>query len=248
MADGSHSEALVRRVSAIVDPAVRIAYVRHVLGEMDTEDVAEIFLVARSGAEEKRRGHVALLQCMTLALADERSHPLREAVRNALVALGQEEAALALYPSDSTADDEALRVPDFGRGRVLTLGERKSLARRHDRDVIGRVLRDPHPDVIRILLGNPGLTETDVVHLCARRPVVGDVLRQVFLSPRWIIRDPVRVALVLNPWTPLDMALQIVPLLRAPDLRRALAAADLGAELHDACRRLLDRSAPKALH
>ena len=55
------------------------------------------------------------------------------------------------------------------RGRPLTLGERKSLARTHDRSLIQRVVRDPHPDVIRILLDNPSLTEEDVGRVCAQR-------------------------------------------------------------------------------
>lgn len=248
MGSSNESELLVRRVALIVDPALRTAYVRHTLLGMRPEEVAEVFLVARSGAEEKRRGHVELLQSVTLALAAEGSGALRTAVRDALVERGQEEAALALFDTTEPDVDEALRIPDFGAGRVLALGERKALARRADREIIERVLRDPHPDVIRILLHNPNVTETQVVLLCARRPVVADVLREVFRSPRWVIRDRVRVALLLNPWTPLDMALQVAPLVRTPDLRRALAASDLAPELRAACERLLARGAPASLH
>jgi hypothetical protein len=128
------------------------------------------------------------------------------------------------------------------------LGERKALARKNDRQLIAKVLRDPHPDVIRILLGNPGLTDTDVVLLCARRPGATEVLREVFRSLRWVGREPVRVALALNPWTPLDIALQVAPLLRAPDLRRASHSADLAPEMHATCRRLLDGGGAAPLH
>ena len=79
--------------------------------------------------------------------------------------------ARTLEIPDPNDEDDAQRIPDFGVGRPLTLGERKSLARRPDRDLIARVMRDPNPDVIRILLNNPGLTESDVVRVCARRPV-----------------------------------------------------------------------------
>ena len=67
-------------------------------------------------------------------------------------------------------------IPDYGRGRPLTLGERKSLARRPDRAMLDRLLHDPHPDVIRRLLRNPRLTEDDVVRLAARRPGRPEVL------------------------------------------------------------------------
>lgn len=115
-----------------------------------------------------------------------------------------------------TDEDDALPVPDYGRGRAPTLGERKSLARRPDRKFVERVLRDPHPDVIALLLKNPRLTEADVVRLCARRPNTAEVLRQVFCDPRWSSRPRVRNALALNPSTPEPVVHAVLPLL-APD-------------------------------
>ena len=88
---------------------------------------------------------------------------------------------------DAPEEEPQHRVPDYGRGRPLTLGERKSLARKPDRRMFDRVLRDPHPDVIALLLQNPRLTETDVVRLCSRRPGVAEVLSRVFAS-RWSLR------------------------------------------------------------
>src|SRR4051812_39736685 len=50
-------------------------------------------------------------------------------------------------------------VPDYGAGRELTVGERKSLARSPNRRAFDKLLKDPHPLVIQQLLGNPRLTE-----------------------------------------------------------------------------------------
>ncbi|MGD8861254.1 MAG: hypothetical protein PVI30_14700, partial [Myxococcales bacterium] len=125
----------------------------------------------------------------------------------------------------------------------------KALARRNDRDLITRVLRDPHPDVIRILLGNPALTEEDVVRLWARRPASREVQREVFGSPRWIVRYTVKTALVLNPYTPVDVALQIAPHLKAQDLRRVARSNDLRTELRQACGQLTGQNGDRsALH
>jgi hypothetical protein len=140
-----------------------------------------------------------------------------------------------LRPTGVAEDEDALRVPDFGMGRPVTLGERKSLARRHDRELIARVIRDPHPDVMRILLGNPRLTEPDVLRLCARRPVATEVLREVYRCARWIVCYPIKLALVMNPHTPVDVSLQLLPLLHEQDLKRVREAADLPPELHAAC-------------
>jgi hypothetical protein len=107
------------------------------------------------------------------------------------------------------------------------------------------VVRDPHPDVIRILLGNPHLTETDVVRLCAQRPIQAEVLRAVCSSPRWAIRPGVRVALVKNPHLPLPLALRFVPQLGATEQRAIVASPELDARLREACAAALE---PRTLH
>jgi hypothetical protein len=139
--------------------------------------------------------------------------------------------------TERPVERESFPVPDFGRGRPLTLGERKSLARTRDRNVLVKVLRDPHPDVIRILLDNPTLTENDLIRLCARRPIASDVLRVVSQHPRWIVRDAVRRTLVLNPSCPEEIALSLVPHLRAQDARRVAASLEVSDAIRDAGRR-----------
>jgi hypothetical protein len=132
------------------------------------------------------------------------------------------------------------RIPDFGRGRPLTLGERKSLARTHNRSLIQRVVRDPHPDVIRILLDNPSLTEEDVVRVCATRPNDPGVLQTVYRHRRWVVRYRPRNAILRNPDTPLDVALLLAPLLRKGELREAATASELAAPLRLSCKAIME--------
>jgi hypothetical protein len=148
-------------------------------------------------------------------------------------------------PEAHGAPDDKRRIPDFGRGRPLTLGERKSLARTHDRSLIRRVLRDPHPDVIRILLDNPSLTEEDVVRVCAARPNDPDVLQTVYRHRRWIVRYRPRNAIVRNPDTPLDTALLLAPLLRRTELEEAAASSELAPPLRLSCKTILQVRAPR---
>jgi len=103
-------------------------------------------------------------------------------------------------------------------GRPLTLGERKSAARTHDREQIGLLLRDPHPMVVAILLDNPHITEGDVVKMASMRPAVPDSLSKIAAHPRWSVRHAVKRALVLNPSTPLADAIRITTTLRPAEL------------------------------
>lgn len=231
------TELLARRITHIVDASMRTAYVRHTLLSMSASEVADLLVVVHAYAAAKSPRHATLLASLSMALAEDCCDELRPAVALLLDARHERALARSLRRDAIEEEEDALRVPDFGLGRPITLGERKSLARKHDRELITRVLRDPHPDVIRILLHNPGVVENDVLLLCARRPVAVDVLREVFKSARWIVRYPIKLALVLNPYTPLDVALQLAPLIHDQDLRRVLEAADLPPELHAACRR-----------
>jgi hypothetical protein len=238
------AETLARRVRALRDPSLRIAHVRRELAGMDPATAADVLTVISARAQARQDHHAILLLAVSLALSDDDAAPLRRALSAAATLRGQEEVA-ALFavrssqetaePADPDAPPAPLAVPDTER--PLTLGERKALARRADRNLIARAVRDPDPHVIRILLHNPALTEDDVVRLCARRPVAAAVLREVFRAPRWIARYRVRHALLRNPHSPLDLALQMAPHLTEQDARAASLATELHDELRLACRR-----------
>ena len=132
---------------------------------------------------------------------------------------------LQLAPARFSSERE--RIPQFGRDRPLSLGERKSLARGSDRQLLQQAVRDPHPGVTQIILKNPKLLEVDVVRLCARRPINGETTRVVFQSIRWMVRYAVRSAIIRNPFSPTDLALQTVVHLTSSDAREVMNSPDL---------------------
>ena len=74
----------------------------------------------------------------------------------------------------------SVRVPRIMPDRDLTLGERRTLARSADRNVLTRLLTDPDPGVISILLGNPKVLERDVLRIASGQPNLAEVLSEVF--------------------------------------------------------------------
>ena len=107
--------------------------------------------------------------------------------------------------------------------RPRTLGERKALARTHRRDKLTLLIRDPHPQVVAIVLDNPHITEQDVVKMASARPAVPESLAKIAAHPRWSVRHAVKRSLVLNPSTPLAEAIRIATTLRASDLAELAA-------------------------
>ncbi|MEM7138885.1 MAG: hypothetical protein AAF500_20075 [Myxococcota bacterium] len=236
-------EGLFRRLSRIDEIAMRAGLLVEQLSSLELADglqlVEDAYRGAALGLPDAQRSLLAL----GWSLFDPRLEKRRAALGLAARQEGRHwlsDMLLAAAPTDEVGEDTARRVPDFGRGRPLTLGERKSLARTHDRDLIQRVVRDPHPDVVRILLDNPALTEEDVVRLSAIRPNDPDVLRAVYRHPRWVVRYRPRHAIVRNPACPLDIGLLLVPHLRTAELKEAAMASGLAAPLRLSCRMILE--------
>lgn len=174
---------------------------------------------------------VETLECLTKAVADatlpyDRRKQLYQAAterglpavaRLFLVASPQGELPRQL--EKQLGPERPLRPAD----RPLTLGERKALARTHRRDQLLLLIRDPHPQVVGILLDNPHVTEADVVKIAAARPAAPESLAKVAAHPRWSVRHAIKRALVLNPATPLADAIRIATTLRAPELAELAA-------------------------
>lgn len=227
-----HADELAQRLKTVRDPAMRAAYVR---AEVEALDGAALAGVVAHLEARATPAHLDVLLLVSMALSEDAMAERRQDAARSASAMGLPRVAELLAPHEAqTPEIGELRVPDFGKGRPLTLGERKTLARRRDRQTLARVLRDPSPDVIAILLDNPSLTLTDITRFAALRPVPPASLVHVYRHPRWITRYEVRRALVQNPYLPLDLAISLCPhltasdagkLARSPDLRPPLRAA-----------------------
>ncbi len=196
------ADELMHRVASIGDAKARVAWLKVSLAEVSADELHELLavLVERAGLRD------SAAQVTLLAVTE---------------ATGGDPRLRGAGPDET---DTVYRA-DWGTGRALTLGERKSLARRPDRRLLDRALRDGHPDVVRQLLVNPRLTEPDVVRMCAAPDATGATLRQVFDAPRWAVRPRVRRAIACNPNAPIEIAIALVPLLARAELRELAADA-----------------------
>ncbi len=241
MAHESAAESLARACEEVPDTALRVAFVRHQLGTLPDVDAVDVLALAFRSSELGDPRARQLASTAAMALAPSSALSLRAQLADAAHRRGHRDLARLLTREEREDELDATRVPDHGTGRPLTLGERKSLARRRDRHLLTRVLTDPHPDVIRLLLGNPMIVEADVVRLAARRPANAEVSREIAGTPRWMVRYAVQLALVKNPGTPRDVSLPLVALLRTPDLSEIERLPDLSHAVHDAAHRALRR-------
>ena len=130
----------------------------------------------------------------------------------------------------------SVRVPKILPDRDLTLGERRTLARSADRNVLTRLLTDPDPGVIAILLRNPKVLERDVLRIASGQPNLAAVLSEVFVNDRWCRRRNVQLALLQNPYTPRDLSRNLLELMDETGLREVLQARSIDSTIRDAAR------------
>jgi hypothetical protein len=238
------------RAANALDGGLRVAYLASEI-EAHPIVVAAEALDEVCGAGEQADPHAReLLVTLVDLLAAGRGALFREKLReqaaqHSFLALGRLLRRPASPSSRAAAPGPGeARVPDYGTGRTLTLGERKALARRPTRKALEKLFADPHPAVIRTLLQNPKVIEDDVVRLVARRPNDAAVLAEVARSPRWAHRVKVRLAIVLNPDTAPTVAIPLLVLLVRPELKQVADASGLAPTLRAAAHDLLQRRPP----
>jgi hypothetical protein len=223
------SESLVACLRAIREPRMRVCALIEALGGGDPGAWVQALaaLIARAHQSDDP-GSTLAVQCLAHATADPAlPYATRQALYEAAIARGLPAVArlflAASPPPRSGAPAQAARQlaserPLRPAGRPLTLGERKALARTHDREQILLMLRDPHPAVVAILLENPHVTEPDVLKIASARPAVPAALAKLAAHPRWSVRHAVKRALVQNPSTPLADAIRIATTLPPAEL------------------------------
>ena len=177
-----------------------------------------------------------LLHAVRDLLAEERREELFRAADDAQDL--EVQALLAASHASRAFDHEKEEWVDREM-RARTLGERRALARTHDRDLLSRLATDQDPTVVRHVLQNPRCTEREVLLAASRRPQRQEVLEEIFRSRRWSLNRRVRRALALNPYSPPGLANAALALLTAPDLREVARNLTIDAEVRVQARRLL---------
>lgn len=213
-------EGLARRVEAIRDPALHGALFSEYFGASPSAQLVEDLDWLLRHAHRGSTGALYLgVAGYLLGTSAPSYHLVEQLYRAAREAAADGVALLFLDPP-------ARRNADSWTGEAdpalmdRTLGERKWMARRPDRVMLQRLVRVAEPDVVRILLHNPRLTERDVVWIAARRPNKAAVLVEVARARRWQRSLAVRLALVQNPYTPPRFSVALCPTLPRHELRR----------------------------
>jgi len=218
-------EQIVGALCAVPERTMRTHLLVEKLCTLDPDVVAQLLQELIASSTARRGGFCLALEALNVPLLTSRAGNafMSDVYTHARHAGFEELVRILSRPATSRVCKDA---PE-GFAEDIPPGVRVSMARSGNRNQLARMLADTHPLVIRALLKNPALTESDVLKLSSRRPAAADVQREVFHSRKWSTRYSVKTALVLNPYTPTDIGMKIVHVLMVQDLRRVAESRDL---------------------
>lgn len=200
---------------------LRASSLQEKLRGLEAEEIAGILNLICTQASIKNPPYVKAYNALpellpSLALSREKILQLRE------VALQKDyfevlQMLIDLPPKKTPPSN--LEIPQDPMLKDLTLGVRISLTKNRQMGVLKKLLKEQDPSIIRSLLLNPRLTETEVLKIASLRPTSARVLEEVFRNPKWIARYRVKKALACNPYCPPPIALHLLKFLLLRDLQ-----------------------------
>jgi hypothetical protein len=241
----TEAQRFIRKLAALPEAPMRVALWREAFAGAPPERLFEIVAgvldaIATTREPSAEVVYFALVEYLeaTRGQPDEGRRGLYEAAH----AAGNLEVMRLLFsrPAAKVIESEP-PAPVLKFDREVTLGERRSLARSLDRNVLDRLLADADLGVLRNLLANPRLIEADVLRIASRRPTTAAALTLLFRHPKWGRRRAVQKALAFNPYTPSDIAVALVALLEPADWRSLSTDGLVHASVRERSRVLLDQ-------
>jgi hypothetical protein len=111
----------------------------------------------------------------------------------------------------------------IGKLPQLPLGQKITLARRAPARIAGALLAEGNRPVVQAALGNPNLTEAQVLRVLSRDKVPAVVVQSIARHEKWSHIYNVRIALIRQPATTLTTVLAFLPELTVSDLDQLVA-------------------------
>jgi hypothetical protein len=148
---------------------------------------------------------------------------------------------LTLFPGLAADLRLAMEQTLIARLESLTAGERLTLAHRGPGGLITALLLDTDERVVRAALENPNMSEERLVRALMHVNAPEALVLAVCRHSKWSLRRDVRIALLLNPNTPLAHLLAIAQSLPAAVLRDLLQHAAMNPSIKSYLSKELER-------
>ncbi len=102
--------------------------------------------------------------------------------------------------------------------RKMTVGEKVMLAMRGGKEIRGILIKDTSKEVVKKVMENPKMTESEVDLIAKNRSVPDEVLRMITKKKEWMKNYSIMLSVITNPKTPAGLAMNFVKSVKKKDL------------------------------
>ena len=147
-----------------------------------------------------------------------------------------------LAPEETEPAEDPNKIPFLKRLATMTIAQKVAVALKGNKEVRTALLRDSNKLVAVAAIKNPRITDQEVVQVAASKNANEEVLRIVCNNREWTRSYGVKLALVMNPKTPLGVAMRFLPLLNQSDLKNIATSKNLSSAIANQAKATLSRS------
>jgi len=124
------------------------------------------------------------------------------------------------HERDDREKDDDDREPEIlaTKIRAMSVKNKMILAPKAKKNERAILIRDGNSSVIRMIIRNPRIGDSEIARIARDVSTPADVLDQIAKNRKWIQNQEVRLAIVKNPRTPTSLALRQIPFLPQKDI------------------------------
>jgi hypothetical protein len=226
-------ERLIGRLSTLSEERMRLAYLKKDLSVLEPDFIAGLLnslytgKLDSKGARELKALFVDPLSLQSVLGKEKFLATQKIATEMNIERITPFFTNLAPVKSASKQD---VREED-GKDSYETLGARRSLSKGSVKETLDKLLLDTDPMIVENLLNNPRIIRAQVLKIATARPARTDILLLLARHTKWGKEYGVRLALVMNPYSPPRLALALLELLNRKDQKKVAADETLHGQL-----------------
>jgi hypothetical protein len=150
-------------------------------------------------------------------------------------------ARLLASEADGDGDGDGKEGNLYAAVQVMTVMQKIKLARIGGKGARSLLIRDRNRIVATAVLGSPKLTETEVTTFAQNRSIGDELLRIIANNREWTKSYQIKLALTMNPKTPIPQAVKFLNYLQDRDLRNLMKSKDVSNNISSHARRILTK-------
>ena len=150
-------------------------------------------------------------------------------------------ARLLASERDDDSEDEDDEGSLYSVVQNMTVMQKIKLARVGGKEARSLLIRDRNRIVSAAVLASPKLTETEVTTFAQNRSIGDEMLRIISNNREWTKNYQIKLALTMNPKTPVSQAIKFLNYLQDKDLRNLMKSKDVPNNISAHARRILTK-------